>query len=198
MCHVYYVKEVLAYMLLKLISDINKARENECYFAALALALTLPDVCGKAEYPTLKNGDRYKRWYDEHVGTYEKCSCEWCQKHPMPYLSGEIIYSLRNALLHQGTPGIDGRKIKDPVNQVDEFILVLEKKNEFDIYSDASSVTSVWDGNEKQELTRTYRVNVQRLCFILTRVAQEYYEAHQDKFSFLQFSIVDNTKIKAD
>lgn len=37
-------------MLIKLVEDIERAIEHECYFSALALALTLPDICGKAEY----------------------------------------------------------------------------------------------------------------------------------------------------
>jgi hypothetical protein len=32
---------------------------------------------------------------------------------PMPYLIGEVVYSLRNSLSHQGTPNIDvdGKKM---------------------------------------------------------------------------------------
>ena len=33
-------------MLIKLVEDIERAIEHECYFSALALALTLPDICG--------------------------------------------------------------------------------------------------------------------------------------------------------
>ena len=50
-------------MIDKIVSDIRNAIENDCYIAALALALTLPDVCGKAEYPNAGNGKRYKNWY---------------------------------------------------------------------------------------------------------------------------------------
>lgn len=39
-------------MLLSLIDDMNKALDNDCFFSALSLALTLPDICGKAKYPT--------------------------------------------------------------------------------------------------------------------------------------------------
>lgn len=60
----------------------------------------------------------------------------------MPFLSGEVVYNLRNSFLHQGTPNIDSSKIKDPANKLDEFTLVFEKKNEFDIYSDASSIVN--------------------------------------------------------
>lgn len=37
------------------------ALSHELYLSALALALTLPDTCGKAEYPNEKySGARYK------------------------------------------------------------------------------------------------------------------------------------------
>ena len=36
---------------------IRKAIECECYLPALALALTLPDICGQIEYPDFKRKD---------------------------------------------------------------------------------------------------------------------------------------------
>ncbi len=92
-------------MMLQLINDVNKALDAECYYSALTLALTFPDICGKAEFPQEKcTGKRYKDWYDEYIGKYEQCPCENCQNTTMPYLSGEVVYSLRNSLLHQGHP----------------------------------------------------------------------------------------------
>lgn len=38
-------------MIEKLIKDINKSLDNDCYFAALSLPLILHDICGKAKYP---------------------------------------------------------------------------------------------------------------------------------------------------
>ena len=58
-------------MLNQLIADINRALDNEAYFSALSLALTLPDICGKAKYPTEKSTrKRYIDWYNEYVGQY--------------------------------------------------------------------------------------------------------------------------------
>lgn len=45
-------------MLQRLIDDMNKALDNDCFFSALSLALILPDVCGKAKYPTEKNNKK--------------------------------------------------------------------------------------------------------------------------------------------
>lgn len=90
---------------------VNKALDAECFYSALSLALTFPDICGKAEYSQEKTTKRYKDWYDEYIGKHEQYPCEQCQNTPMPYLSGEVVYSLRNSLLHQGTPNIDVDRI---------------------------------------------------------------------------------------
>ncbi|WP_273832345.1 hypothetical protein [Guptibacillus sedimenti] len=39
------------------IKDIKIALNNKSYLSALALSLTLPDICGQIEYPDLK-----KKW----------------------------------------------------------------------------------------------------------------------------------------
>lgn len=164
-------------MIDKIVDDINTALENGAYLSALSLALTLPDVCGKAEYPTEKNnGKRYKDWYDKYIGQYETDGQTDC-----PYLSGEVVYSLRNHFLHQTTPNIDKGKIQNPQNQIDEFVLIIQPKNKYDIYADLS-VSG--DPGEKE-----YQVNIQRLCFILTRTASWYYKNNKEKFGFIQYHI---------
>lgn len=128
-------------MMLQLIDDVNKALDAECYYAALSLALTFPDICGKAEYPQEKSTrKRYKDWYDEHIGESEQYPCEQCKNIPMPYLSEEVVYSLRNSLLHQGTPNIERDNIKNDSNKIDNFALVLESKKPFDIYADSAGI----------------------------------------------------------
>lgn len=46
-----------------IVKEINICLENDCYISALGMALTLPDICGKAKYPKWKKHDvglRYK------------------------------------------------------------------------------------------------------------------------------------------
>ena len=175
-------------MIEHLIKEIDNALSHDLYFAALSLALTLPDICGRAEYPTANVTTRYISWYNEYIGQYEQCHCDACKEAQMPYLSGEVIYNLRNSFLHQGTPNIDSSKIKDSANKLDEFTLVLEKKNEFDIYTDASSIVSSNDGTVPR---RSYRVNVRRLCQIITLSAKGYYQKNKDKFDFFNYKIFE-------
>lgn len=59
-------------MIDEITKEIKICLNNNCYIAALSLALMLPDICGKAEYPNRKTTERYKKWYYEYVGKFEK------------------------------------------------------------------------------------------------------------------------------
>ena len=174
-------------MMERLIVDVQKALNADCYFAALALALTFPDICGKAEYPSEKTTVRYGRWYDEYVGQYEEAPIGE-EDVEMPYLSGEVVYSLRNSLLHQGTPNINSGRIKSQANNISHFALKLEPRNRFDIYCDRGCHIS---SNFSDAVTCTYEVNVRRLCIILYRCARGYYRENKDKFNFFDCHIVE-------
>lgn len=169
-------------MVIRLIQDIRRALENELYFVALSSALTLPDVCGKVAYPTEKSSrKRYILWYDEEIGRYEKSSKD---KNNMPYLSGEVIYSLRCSLLHEGNPNMQNDSLQ--TNQpIDHFSLIIEKAKPFEIYLDSSKVVTF--GNRQ---IREYEMNVRRICMILCNAAEAYYKENRDKFHF-NYEIID-------
>ena len=177
-------------MLLRLIDDINRALENDCFFSALSLALTLPDICGKAKYPDEKsNKNRYIAWYDEYVGSYEKYPG---RDSKVPYLSGEVVYSLRCSFLHQGNPSIEKDKIKDECCKIDNFTLLVEKKKEYNVLLDSASISENYINDRKVGNTqRSYEVNVRRLCFILSACASGYYKEYKEQFCFFDFQIVD-------
>ena len=41
-------------MIERLVNEIKTCIENKCYISALTMAITLPDICGRAEYPEEK------------------------------------------------------------------------------------------------------------------------------------------------
>ena len=90
-------------MILRIIDEIEKALNHDLYFAALNLALTLPDICGKAEHPDLRTGERYKKWYDEIVGVTEKPPKCTEDEPEMLYLSVEWYIA---SAAHCSTKGI--------------------------------------------------------------------------------------------
>lgn len=72
----------------KMIDEIAVALNQGLYLVALSAALTLPDVCGKAEYPEERVSTRYKKWYSTFV--------------PDGNLPEDSVYALRCSLLHEG------------------------------------------------------------------------------------------------
>lgn len=177
-------------MIKRLIDDVSKALDAEAYIAALSLVLTLPDICAKAEYgDSLRNKERYIKWFDKYIGQYEKAPIKEGEVE-MPYLSGEVVYQLRCSVLHQGNPNIESDKIKDEACKIDFFTIVVEKKKPFDIYVDSAGITTMMNPKESKPV-RSYRVNVRRLCLIITSVTKEYYEKNKDKFTFFSYDILD-------
>ena len=93
-------------MIENIFNDIDRAKENKAYLSALALALTLPDMCGRQEYGEIENGKRYKKWYNKWVYPYYEL--------PIPSdklmrsasnktrFDGEMAYLLRCSVLHSG------------------------------------------------------------------------------------------------
>lgn len=169
-------------MIIRLVQDIRKALENELYFVALGSALTLPDICGKVAYPDeLSSRKRYISWYDEEIGKYEKSPED---KENMPYLSGNVIYSLRCSLLHEDNPNVNSDSLKTDL-PIDHFSLVIEKIKPFDMYSDSSSIANFGDKN-----IREYSMNVRRICMILCNIAESFYKENKEKFHF-NYEIID-------
>jgi hypothetical protein len=69
---------------------IAKALADKNWLAAVALSLTMPDVCGGMEHPNDGSEKRYRAWWDKYM-----------LKH-YPRLSSADAYALRCAYLHEG------------------------------------------------------------------------------------------------
>ena len=174
-------------MLKRIISECQKCIDNECFIAALELALTIPDICGRAEYPRENNTTRYIRWYNTYIAPYEKPSAPYGTD--MPYSSGELIYNLRNSLIHQGTPNIDASRIKEERCKVDEFVLTIGNP-----YDGGTSKVSYGKGMTITE--RMLEINIVNLCKKLCATASGYYDENKDKFNFFQYRLQDVRRIE--
>ncbi len=71
-------------------NSIRKAIIDKNWFAALFLALCMPDICGVIETPNEENGIRYKRWFNENLAIYTSM------------FSAEDAWCFRCSCLHQG------------------------------------------------------------------------------------------------
>ena len=170
-------------MVNELIKEINICLSNGCYMAALMTALTLPDICGKAKYPNMEKQtkQRYIKWYDEYIGQCEKDPKD---ERGMISLCGELVYSLRCSVLHQGNPNIDGHKL-----DIDYFELIWQEKEgcHIPVYTSEAEIVHV-DGKEKA-VHKKYSVNIRDLCFKLCRHAADYYNKHKDEFNFFNYNV---------
>lgn len=156
------------------VNDIENALKNKSYFSALAMSLALPDICGAAEYPNeTSTAKRYMGWYNKYIGEYMS------DDSGNPYLSGEIVYNLRNTFLHAGSPNIDSNKIKDEANQLDRFMLILGDGTEM--------CTTLFIDTPIVKL-RTMIVDVTYLCKTICDRSLWYYKNNTNKFHF-DFSI---------
>lgn len=176
-------KEVI-YLINRIVHEIRTAMTQKLYLSALALALTLPDTCGKAEYPDESyTSKRYKQWCNRYVIT-DRCDSPYsCD---MPYLNEDIIYSLRNSLLHQSTPSVDSSKIHEERCKIDDFNLVVGED-----HSANGDSCMVSYGKGRQIVHRELSIYVSHLCYILCTAAESYYENNREKFDFIRYSIVD-------
>lgn len=177
-------------MITRINKNIQSCLKNDCHFGALALALTLPDICGETEYPTINSSSqRYILWYNEYIGKYELDRSRSLGDNPLelPYLSGELVYQLRCSFLHSGNIDFKEKKIHDEQNQHLEFIL--ELRSHTDILATSTS-TSVEIGKNGDIEQRSYTVGVAYLCKLLANASMDYYEKNKDKFHF-NYKIID-------
>ena len=165
------------------VKEIRASLVNEQYYAALSLALTLPDICGSVEFPNKMIHERYIGWYDRYIGDQMKAG-EFAKGLRKPYLSGEIVYNLRNSFLHNGRPDVDINKLKNADNQVQKFILYVCNT---EIIEEVAVSTMVGDVPFK-----LISVEVRHLCNILCAYALQYYNAHKEDF------ITDSTILTYD
>ena len=171
-------------MVNRIIKEVKLALDNECYIVALIGALTLPDICGKSAYPDLRTGERYKKWCDtfaypkiEHIdenGEIQDCG--------ITHIDGEIMYSLRCSLLHQGSADIDGKKC-----EIEEFELLIQPKNDFDLYADSYGV--IWSYDDFDHRERHMSLHIRNICRDLCNAAESYYKDHKDEFGFIKYKL---------
>lgn len=154
-------------MINAIVKEIYEALDQGLDMVALMSALALPDICGKAEYPELKPKERYIKWFDTFVGDYERDQEDI--RTNMPYPSGEIIFDLRCALLHEGNPTVN----KEKQNLVSFKLL----KTKDMMHGGASSV----DSNGEN---RTLEIAIYNLCWKICRLSEWHYNNNKDKYKF--------------
>lgn len=107
--------------ILDTVKDIRKALAGKAYLSAFALALTIPDIMSKAEYPDIKEmGKRYRAWMNKYYVTSEEKQTRIDNLDItdelgkiLNKLDGNYYAELRNAFLHSGNNDVDCLKEVD-------------------------------------------------------------------------------------
>ena len=174
-------------MINELVREIIGCLKSGYYIAALTTALTLPDICGKAEFSELekKTKLRYINWYNKYIGEPEK---ERFMNFGEFYQNGELVYSLRCSLLHQGNPNIEG-KISDK-NSIIYFELLYKKEEGARICMGTSEARLIEVDTKEKAVNIKYCINVKVLCYKLCKAASEYYSKNKEKFNFFNYRVV--------
>lgn len=95
---------------------VKKAIQDENWYAALAIALTLPDICGKLQNPSLGSTKRYIGFFNDFLKPKYVHKIGALQREH-EFLNGNDMYALRCSFLHSGTIEISNQRIQEVLNK---------------------------------------------------------------------------------
>jgi hypothetical protein len=101
--------EAIASQFQPLLASIKAAVDQQNWRAGLALALMLPDICGKIETPEESPHWRYVKWWEKFGTTYEYESRDGATNR----VKAEEVFQLRCAYLHEGSDSLDPDKVQE-------------------------------------------------------------------------------------
>ena len=183
----------VSFTFLDRVTEVEFNIQDGRWQSALALALTLPDICGGIAFPDIvkryrdgrimldrqKNptrdvGAQYIRWFDEYASDFFKISSE----DETPYICGERCWQLRCEYLHQN---------KGFFND--------ENSSQIHFHLGINCGTSVCqlDRQEIRNGSTDVRIDIEQFCIRMSRAARSYYEAaHKEKdFSLYNTPVLD-------
>src|SRR5437868_5631970 len=105
-----------------LIDSVESALRTENWYAALTLALTLPDIAGKIDYPTFGSNKRYAAWFEKYCGDRYKVEVGQETVEHFFFLNGNDCYALRCSFLHEGKSEILHQRARNVLEDF-EFIV---------------------------------------------------------------------------
>jgi hypothetical protein len=99
----------------KFTDAIRLSIKNCNWYAAIFMALTMPDICGKLEQPDKKTKDRYIEWYNQYL---LKTNTMSLFNKETVLLSGNDCYALRCSVLHEGSDVVSTQEIHEILSKI--------------------------------------------------------------------------------
>jgi len=96
-------------------SAIRLAVANQNWFAALYLALTMPDICGALETPAACNGARYMSWFERYLAPINKTNIFGTE---VVFMTASDCWALRCSILHEGSDAVSQPKTRDVLSRI--------------------------------------------------------------------------------
>lgn len=75
----------------RFLSECLMMADNGIFQSCLIAAISIPDICGAAQYPSDRNGNRYQKWC--HAFTHFRNTTQFS-------IGGDMLWAIRNNLLH--------------------------------------------------------------------------------------------------
>lgn len=96
---------------------IRSALASSNWYAALFIAVSMPDVCGSISDAAGRASQKaYKDWFDKYLAQgYRRCIGPYKEEHV--FLSASDCYALRCAVLHNATDDLTGQQAKESLSR---------------------------------------------------------------------------------
>jgi hypothetical protein len=91
-----------------ILDSIERSLQHNNYAAALAQALTLPDICGWL-LGIGSTRERFTKFFDDHLARHYVLEVG-ARSRRVEFMSAADLYALRCAYLHQGSSDLSGQK----------------------------------------------------------------------------------------
>jgi hypothetical protein len=98
-----------------LVHAVRDAVRQQNWYAAVSLALTLPDICGRIDDETSSSTKRYVAWWNANLLAEYTMQTH---RGPHVFLTGEDCYALRCAFLHQGAFDVLDQRVRQVLTRL--------------------------------------------------------------------------------
>jgi hypothetical protein len=157
------------------VESIRKAVEEQNWYAALALALAIPDICGSIEQPKRSSSKRYVSWYNKFVAP--RFREVFSDATGSLLLRGSDCYALRCSFLHNGFEDISEQQAQ---RVLETFYFVEPLKN--------------WSFNTRARGTMLI-IQVDRFCLLICNAADSWLDNRGSRdFAEQSFLIIRNPR----
>lgn len=169
--------------MLQIINDIRASIKNKNYLSALALALTIPDICSQVEAGK-ENSDRwmYIAWFNKYINkeAFDLDIGEFKEQ----TFNGNMCYALRCKVLHSGNLDLKNTSQNLQI-ELDCFEFTTPESAEY--YRGYKYVYVPCEGGTKKTSTI---IAIDYLCEIICDAAEKFYNNWEDKNYFLKHKII--------